>query len=306
MHVFDPLEIQASLMPTVVMKPNLNLRDVVRWLDGPTTGLKPRTRNFCKRSIHKAARLLRKKLGDIPACVTLLEKFPQEDYCLSLCRTLKAMIAFRRNLSAAINGATGITSVRKKRLSRNDSWKRLLDALKKVADGPIQSLPFHEKKLIAISVLASFARQLDLEVNQVDGAGRDAILAMPMSSQQRKAVVEGLQSLTCLQRQPLKSVAQLLPETPVPKVEAQKPAFEMPSALREELECWMERATRGEWSETDEDFVDGRSPKQIKVAARKLLQTLSLCGHADIANMQTIAFAYDKSNIVACVKTWRA
>ncbi|WP_353351671.1 hypothetical protein, partial [Aquicoccus sp. SU-CL01552] len=306
MTVFNPCSIQASLTPAGVQGSDLTLEDVLHWLDSPTAPLGRTTRRLYKRSVQRAAKLLRNRPEDIVANrKELLREFPLEDYRCSQWKSVNAMKSFRRNLSAAINGATGAIAARKSRNHRNDSWNHLLEGLLAAAEDPTQSLPFNKNKCIAISVLADFARQLDLEVHQLEGIGRDALLALPMETKQRLAVIEGFELLRKLQKKPLPTVSRFLPKTPVPAVNRTETSFELPKGLQEELEFWIKLATRGDWSETDEDYVNGRLSKPVLDASRKVLKTLSVCEVADIGEMPTIAFAFDQANIVACVKKWR-
>jgi hypothetical protein len=306
MTIFNPDEIARSVAPSEAAKDDMTLQGVVEWLESGNNPLSRRTRRIYRAVVRRAAKLLRRKTTEVLADrETLLAQFSLQNHCNGRWKSVKAQSAFRRNLSAAINGAAGVISSRTSRSVRDDSWKQLLQGLDDAVDDPCQSLPFHEKKRVALSVLADFARQIDLEVNQIDKAGRDALLGLPMTKGQKAALRDGLKALRDLQNEPLDKITWLLPQAHVPSIPSHEVSFDLPVELREELKCWIHIATRGAWSETDEDYVGGQEVKPILIAARKVLKTQVLCGHIDIKDLRSIAFAFDKAGLVACVKMWR-
>lgn len=306
MPVFDPNDIQALLATSSAASSGLTLYDVERWLDSPTCPLARNTRRIYKRCVRRAAKLMRKRLEEVPARIeVLLEEFSLDTFHRGFFRTVDAMNAFRRCLSGAINRATGVTAEKNRRRTRDDSWKSLLCALEEAEKDSQQFLPFHEKKIISISVLAGFARRINLEVDQLDREGRRAILAMPMTKEQKRAIEESFRFLKLLWTHPNNAITRLLPDTPRQEVEMQDQNLEMPAALIDEMMFWIDIAARGEWSETDEDYVKDRIQKPLLVAARKILETLHAIGNVEIPTLPTIAFAFEKQHIISCVKTWR-
>lgn len=306
MPIFDPNDIQTTLTTSSAVSSELTLHDVERWLDSATCPLSRNSRRIYKRCVRRAAKLMRKRLEEVPASSeTLLETFSLGTFHRGFFKSVDAMIAFRRSLSAAINGATGVTSEKCRLRSREDSWKKFIRALEEVAKASNQSLPFHEKKIISFSVLAGFSRRLNLEVDQLDREGRGALLAMPMSNEQKHAIEDSFRLLTLLRAHPSSEITRLLPASPIEKVENPHQNLEMTAELENEVAFWIDIAARGEWSETDEDYVQDRSQKPLMNAARKILETLHATGNIDIANLPSIAFAFEKQHIISCVRTWR-
>ena len=109
-------------------------------------------------------------MTDIPACSeTLLSHFQNKDYQKAWGKTFCAAKRCKRNVSAAINGATGIIAARNERRARIDGWKTLIEILNQMLSCKT-SLPsdFNEKKLISVSSTADIARRLDIQPRDID------------------------------------------------------------------------------------------------------------------------------------------
>ncbi len=73
----------------------------------------------------------------------------------------------------------------------------------------------------------------------------------------------------------------------------------------QELETWVDLASRGLWSITDNAFVGGVSPKPYLNAAKKILTTAERAGALKLAGLNTIASAFDERVLVAVVQMLR-
>lgn len=133
-----------------------NLQDVLEWLQCDECPLNRFTRRTYAQAVRKAARLIGRTPDRIPACTAQFQSmFPNRDYVRSWGKTFCAAKRWKRNVSAAINGATGIIAAQKERRSRRDDWATLLAVLREIAEMDSPS-PFeiHPKQLICVQSCA--------------------------------------------------------------------------------------------------------------------------------------------------------
>ena len=102
-----------------------NLQDVLEWLERDECPLGVAARRTYAQAVRKAARLIGRTPDRIPACTTQFQSmFPNRDYARSWGKTFCAAKRWKRNVSAAINGATGIIAAQKERRARRDQRRR--------------------------------------------------------------------------------------------------------------------------------------------------------------------------------------
>ena len=112
-----------------------NLQDVLEWLERDECPLGETARRTYAQAVRKAARLIGRVPDRIPACTEQFQsKFPNRDYARSWGKTFCAAKRWKRNVSAAINCATGTIAARKERRARQDDWASLLAVLGKIAE----------------------------------------------------------------------------------------------------------------------------------------------------------------------------
>ncbi|WP_303472443.1 MULTISPECIES: hypothetical protein [unclassified Marinovum] len=285
-----------------------NLQNVLEWLERDECPLGVAARRTYAQAVRKAARLIGRAPDRIPACTAQFQSiFQNKDYDRSWGKTFCAAKRWKRNVSAAINGATGTIAAQKERRARRDDWATLLAVLWEIAEKDLPS-PFevHPKQLICVQSCADTARKLDVRVTDLD---RDLALSLYREAPTKAAkdavvdalgLIEQSRVLTDLRIQrilPPQAIGFVRPER------AEKVAI--PGSLMQELETWVHLATRGRWSITDNGFVGGVSPKPYHNAAKKILTTAERAGALKLVGLNTIASAFDERVLVAVVQLLR-
>ncbi|KMK65955.1 hypothetical protein [Puniceibacterium sp. IMCC21224] len=109
------------------------LEDVLNWLDSDGCDLAQTVRRTYSQAVKKAARLLNRSADRIPASsMHFQSQFPNRNYDSSWGKTFSAAKRWKRNVSAAINGATGLIAEHRARRSRQDSWSSLQHVLEEI------------------------------------------------------------------------------------------------------------------------------------------------------------------------------
>ena len=285
-----------------------NLQDVLEWLERDECPLGVAARRTYAQAVRKAARLIGRTPDRIPACTTQFQSmFPNRDYARSWGKTFCAAKRWKRNVSAAINGATGIIAAQKERRSRRDDWATLLAVLREIAEMDSPS-PFeiHPKQLICVQSCADTARKLDVRVTDLD---RDLALCLYRAVPTRAAkdaVVEALGLIDQSRAMKDRRIESFLPAQPIGFVRPERAEkVAIPPSLMQELDAWVDLASRGRWSITDNAFMGGVSPTPYLNAAKKIITTAERAGALQLAELNTIASAFDEQVLVAVVQMLR-
>jgi hypothetical protein len=285
-----------------------NLQDVFEWLQCDECPLNRVTRRTYAQAVRKAARLIGQTPDRIPACAKQFQSmFPNRDYDRSWGKTFCAAKRWKRNVSAAINGATGIIAAQKERRARHDDWATLLAVLGEIAEkGSPSPFELHPKQLICIQSCADTARKLDVRVIDIDPDVASCLYRSAPTKAAKDAVVEALDLIDQSRVVGDRRIQRILPAQSIGFVRPERAEkVAIPDSLAQELEIWVHLATRGRWSITDNAFTDGISPKPYLNAAKKILTTAERAGSLKLAGLNTIASGFDECVLVAVVQMLR-
>lgn len=283
------------------------LQDVLAWLDSNSCHLEEETRPSYRQAVRKAARLMKQPLDRVPACrKTFLDRFPLERYDPSWGVSIDAVIRWRRYVSAAIHGATGVLAAQRERRARLDGWAALLGALKKMLEQGTLPFPLHENELIAIGSAAETARGLDLQPGDLDPELSLRLYRAADSKGKRDVVLQTYEIMDRLWECKVSRLHNALPRHPLAFVKPERTStVHIPEHLEQELASWVHIAARGAWSITDRAYTDGVSPRSYFTAVRKILTTAESSDTVRLADLDTIAAAFDGHVLVAVVQQLR-
>lgn len=285
-----------------------SLHDVLVWLDGETCQLTGVVRRTYSQAIRKVARLAGRKPKDIPATLEFLDtEFPQKGYQPSWGKTVSAACRWRRCVKAAINGATGVIEARKERRSQSDDWALFLKFFESLPQDASSIAPaFHPKKLISLKSCADTARRLNLRLDELNSDLAALLYRSAKGDGAKNSVVESLAIIDAVRDLNDPYVATFLPAVPLSFARPQRShSITIPESLKQELQAWVELASRGQWSITDGKYTRGVSPLPYVNAAKKILTTAERAGALKLADLETIASAFDTTILVAVVRKLR-
>jgi hypothetical protein len=310
MKYFNPYSEGMEQMASVDEDKVETLGDVIQWINSAECPHSRTTRDAYVRAIRKAAKLRKREVEDLPACSEdFLSHFQNKDYQKAWGKSFCAAKRWKRNVAAAINGATGVIAARKERRARADDWKTLLQLIEQMLrDKASMPSDFHEKKLISVNSTADIARRLEIEPRDID-TELALILFKSVTRKGEKDAVAYTMGLLDQLRNPFdKKLSALLPEVPLHFVRpARATAIKIPIAVSDELDVWVNIASRGEWSITDSKYTGGSDPNSYLYAVKKVLSTAVIAGALELENLNTIASAFNKKTMVVVVqtlKTW--
>ncbi|PFG63744.1 hypothetical protein AXZ77_2356 [Thioclava sp. ES.031] len=285
-----------------------NLQDVLEWLESEDCPLKDAARRTYAQAVRKAARLIGRTADRIPACTRQFQSnFPNKDYNRSWGKTFCAAKRWKRNVSAAINGATGTIAAQKERRSRRDDWATVMCVLGEIAETVCPS-PFelHPKQLICIQSCADTARKLDVCLADIDPDLALCLYRAAPTKAAKEAVVEALDLIDQSRVITDRRIQSILPAQPIGFVRPERAdQVTIPLSLMQELEAWVDLASRGRWSITDKAFTGGVSPLPYLNAAKKIITTAERAGVLKLGELNTIASAFDERVLVAVVQMLR-
>lgn len=284
----------------------LSLQHVLEWLSSNDCTLATNTKDQYRRGVSKYAKLQRREPKSIEANVsTIQENMPLSSYRSMQCKSVEAFKAMRRCVVAAIKGATGELAEKRALCQQIDEWLELLEAVDDWRFAEPDNAPSKEE-IIRVKVLASIARPIGVNPQDLATFPIETILSQPMKITQKEPAKRAFQVIRYLQKNGPQAVRSLLPKVLVPLPPKARKRFVIPEVLHDEISSWVELASRGVWSVTDEDFVEGTTPKSYYRAIVKVISTLSNTDFVDVETIETIATTFDTSAIVHCVKTWKS
>lgn len=305
---FNPFEDSFQGLGDKAISGAKNLQDVLEWLERDECPLGVAARRTYAQAVRKAARLIGRAPDRIPACTKQFQSmFPNRDYARSWGKTFCAAKRWKRNVSAAINGATGTIAAQKERRSRRDEWASLLAVLGEIAEkGSPSPFELHPKQLICIQSCADTARKLEIRVSDIDPDVAFCLYRAAPTKAAKDAVVEALDLVDQSRVITDRRIQRVLPAQPIGFVRPERAEkVAIPGSLVQELETWVHLATRGRWSITDNAFVGGVSPTTYLNAAKKILTTAERVGALKLAELSTIASAFDERVLVTVVQMLR-
>lgn len=300
---FDPF-LRVSLAPAQATIQNL--QDVLTWVDKDCE-CQESTKNGYRGALLWVSKHARTPLCDIPADRdAVLARFPDRDFTREWAKSFKAFLARKKNLSAAINGATGVIAEKASRGARIDGWHRLIERLRLLLPSLADSEPALDPyKIIAVQAFAGLARSLEIDACDVVGDVSQWLYRAAENAGQRNACAEAIALMNAVRKLDDGELMACLPRMPIMFARPKKPEhIEIPQMLDQEIEVWVHVATRGAWSPTDETFEQGVAAKPYQSAVRKVVKT-ALAIHAIDSESLTIAFAFADTTLTEVVRTWR-
>tara|TARA_R110002049_G_scaffold265590_1_gene441733 strand:- start:14785 stop:16596 length:1812 start_codon:yes stop_codon:yes gene_type:complete len=283
-----------------------NLQDVLTWVNNDCE-CEEATKNGYRGALFWTAKLARTPLSDIPADRdAVLAMFPDRDFSREWAKTYKAFRARKKNLSAAINGATGIIAEKAARRARTDGWRRLIERLRFLLPSlSDRSAALDPHKIVVVEALADLARGLEIDACDVTGETPLRLYRAAENAGQRKACEEAITLMNEVRCRDDGELMACLPRMPIIFARPKKPEHtEISKTLCQEIEDWVHIATRGQWSPTDEAFEQEVNPKPFRIAVRKVIRT-AIAIEAIDSGSQTIAFAFADKTLTEVVRTWR-
>lgn len=283
------------------------LQDVLEWLDSEECTLKSAARCTYSQAVRKAAKLIRQTPNRIPACATHFQSiFPNKDYNRSWGKTFYAAKRWKRNVSAAINGATGVIAARQERRTRRDEWAALLSVLGELTLENRTPILTNKKQLICIQSCADIARQVMLQPTDLDSSLGVLLYRTARTVGAKTSVVKALNILDAVRTTTDQRIRHLLPTQPIAFVRPTRTtAIKIPKHLMDELMTWVDLASRGRWSITDSAYTGGVTSVAYAIAAKKVMTTAERTGALKLTELTTIAFAFDERVLVAVVRMLR-
>ena len=289
---FRPLSTPSDGPPSTDVE---TLQDVLSWITSQQTALSAHAKRDYRNAILRVGKLQRRPLSAIPADAThVLGPFPDDGYKPDWAKTFEAFRRWKRNVSAALNGATGKIQTRKAKRARHDSWRELMDRLQLVPWETHQEKPaVHKKKLIAVGVLADAARDYGLRPNDLSAnLVMDIYLSEPNPGRKR-TLVDAARFLDRVRQLDNTSIAELLPQRPIAfnAPRSERP-FVLPAHIEDELSIWIDQATRGSWCSVDLSYSGSVKSGPFFTATRKILAVAAIEGHVDLRAVGSIAFVF--------------
>ena len=303
---FDPFTQTASITVNSNAAQMENLADVLSWIENGKSDLETDTRLDYSRAVKLVGKRLRKPLSSIPASTDAFRAaFPDAEYSVLWGKSFNAFKRWKGKVCAAINGATGAIAAKAERRARDDDWRTLIDVLSDIAARtPPEDALFHEKEIIGVTALADAARRADVPgPRNIHGCIHD-ILAEAADSGQRKAIIDALHLCDRIGSLRDNRLGQLLPDEPIAFSPIDTAQIEIPYRLLAELDVWLDVATRGEWSLTKQAYGKGIARKPYQDATRKVIRTAHQCDAIDLAETNSIAWAFSDSVLTEVVRIW--
>ncbi|WP_278923703.1 hypothetical protein [Pseudophaeobacter profundi] len=285
-----------------------NMEDVLNWLDSDDCDLAQTVRRTYSQAVRKEVWLLNRSADRIPACSMYFQReFPNRKYDSSWGKTFSAAKRWKRNVSAAINGATGLIAEHRARRSRQDSWSSLQHVLEEIyTSGLKPALISNQKQLISVQSCADTARKQNLEASEINPELALHLYNSVPTSGAKESVEKAFELLDKVRSSKDPRVQGLLPVQPICfEKPARANAVEIPERLLHELNTWVELASRGRWSITDNRYTNGISTQPFISAVKKVLATAELAGAVSLAELDTIAAVFDKNVLVSVVRKLR-
>tara|TARA_R110000796_G_scaffold251493_1_gene383026 strand:- start:12949 stop:14781 length:1833 start_codon:yes stop_codon:yes gene_type:complete len=285
-----------------------NMKDVLNWLDSDDCDLALTVRRTYSQAVKKEVRLLSRSADRIPACSMYFQsEFPNRNYERSWGKTFSAAKRWKRNVSAAINGATGLIAEHRARRSRQDSWSSFQHVFKEIyTSGSKPTLISNPKQLISVQSCADTARKLNLETSEIDSELALQLYHSAPTAGAKESVEKTFELLDKARSSKDPRVQGLLPVQPICfEKPARANAVEIPERLMHELNTWVELASRGRWSITDNRYTNGISHQPFISAVKKVLTTAELAGAVSLAELDTIAAVFNKNVLVSVVRKLR-
>jgi len=300
---FDPYlrEVHTSAKETIQ-----NLQDVLTWVNN-NCDCEETTKNGYRGALLWVSKQARRPLHDIPADRdAVLAKFPDEGFTRDWAKTFRAFRARKKNLSAAINGATGVIAERAARASQIDGWCRLISRLRVLLPTISEPPPaLNPHKIISVQALAALARSLNIDACDLTGDVPRELYRAAKDAGQRDACEDAIALMNAVRELDDGELMAALPGTPILFARPRRPEhIEIPTTLSEEIDVWVYVATRGEWSPTDEDYGPGVAAGTYRSAVRKVVKT-ALAIHAIRSDTETIAHVFANAAMTEVVRTWR-
>jgi hypothetical protein len=306
---FNPFEDRYQNVADKTIAETKTLQDVIEWLDSGECHLSEVTRRTYLQAVRKAARLIGQTPSRIPACtVQFHSNFPDRNYECSWGKTLYAANRWKRNVSAAINGATGVIKTQKERRLRCDEWATLMAVLREFAGKPPLShlVQIHPKELISVQSCADTARKFGVRLSELDSDLALYLYKSAPTKGAKNSVIDALNLIDRCRAVRDKRIQGILPVQSINFVRPKRvEKIAIPNALMQELETWVDVASRGRWSITDNAFTGGVTSTNYLNAAKKILTTAERAGALKLAELQTIAFAFDTHVLVSVVQMLR-
>ena len=305
---FNPFEDRFQDLSDLATSGASNLQDVLKWLERDECPLGEAARRTYAQAVRKAARLIGRTPDRIPACSTQFQSmFPNKEYVRSWGKTFCAAKRWKRNVSAAINGATGTIAAQKERRSRRDDWAALLAVLGAIAEKNLPSLfELHPKQLICVQSCADIARKLEVRLTDIDPDVAFCLYRAAPTRAAKDAVVEALDLIDQSRFITDRRIQSILPVQPVGFVRPERAEkVTIPASVMQELDDWVDLASRGRWSITDNAYTGGVSPTPYLNAAKKIITTAERAGALKLAELNTIAAAFDERVLVTVVRMLR-
>ena len=283
------------------------LDDVVEWLKRYATHLHATTRRNYLYAVKRIGKRLRRPLTSIPANLpAILDQFPDREYTKDWGKSYDAFKRWKRNFSAAIHGATGDISESAERRGRHDDWSLLIEILEDLAEKDTSgSSLIHKKEIISVRSLADVARCAG--ISDLHHIGKHALnlYETARTKGQRQAICDALSLCDRIRGSNDARLIPLLPKVQISFVRTTGVnRVTLPKHLQEELDIWIDVATRGLWSPTNRGFTAGTTKSSCRNATKKILTTAARNGCLDLRSVQTIATAFQDEVLTCVVRTF--
>lgn len=303
---FDPFTTATNGLPDSHTFMVETLDDVLAWLYSDADHLHANTRRDYLNAVKRIGKHLKRPLTSIPATLpTLLDQFPDKEYTKAWGKSFDAFKRWKRNFSAAIHGASGEISDSAERRGRQDDWSLLIEILEDLSmDGTAGNLQIHEKEIIPVRALADVARRAAISDLHFLSEHALSLYKKIRSKGQRQAICDALSLCDRIRGSKDRRLLNILPKVPIsftPPTDVNR--FILPKYLQEELDIWIDVATRGLWSPTNQRFTAEKTKSSYRNAIKKVLTTAARSGCLDIGSIQTVAIAFDDEVLTCVVRT---
>lgn len=307
MKNFNPYQ-NVSTMLFPAEKNINNLQDVLDWLNSSECTLAFYTRRDYIRAVQHCARLLDQEPSNIIADRrAVLRNFPIKNYNPTWATNVEAARRFLNYLGCAINKANRAKEKKWIFRSRDDSWAKLIIGLEEYfrnSDKPNS----YKKKMVGVLALADVARELNIDFKDLNKHENWLkILNAADTSGQRGSINKTGRFLALLQTKGVCELKKLLICDPFqfPKDHSKSVTGAIPIKTLIELQYFVDIASRGIWSITDEKNVNNLEAGPFEKSAKKVLATLQTTKTVDLSSLQSVVQAFDKKYLVSCVRVWR-